>query len=648
MLTRLPQILFLVFITWMPVTAQSPDGVPPVEHVLHVSMDGLRPDVITSLGADRLPNFFRFRTEGAWTDNARTDQFNTSTLPGHTSQLTSRPVFGESGHGWWWNSNPGTVTLHGDGYIASAFDVAHDHGLSTALYAGKSKFIVFDNSYDANSGAPDQVDADNGRDKIDTYVYDGDMEALTAAFVADYRARQYEYAFFHFRNPDGQGHSTGWELDPSTAYAQKVAEVDRLLGTLFEVIETTPGLAGRTAIVLTADHGGELGGKGHGNLFNPDNYTIPFYVWGPSVAMGADLYALNPTARQDPGTRQPANEESVQPIRYGDVANLSLAMLGLPSVPGSRFNADQSLRITPTIGQMVLVFQQGLDGYTGTVDTYVRRHRRDDSYGNRSTLIVDDADPWWSGRDNQSLLRFENLIGSDDNQVPPNAQVQQATLNLRVINPGDGGSFHRMLRSWDENATWNSLNSGLSADNVEALREADARSQGVSEGSLSIDVTASVQAWARGAANEGWAILPGGGNGWDVYSAEGFMPPRLVVTYGYAAYAARSLPEAILDKGKAKDTKVSDKKPMGATLLGNYPNPFSEATTITFTLHESQHVRLEVHDTQGRPVGVLVDETRPAGTHSVLFQADGFVSGLYLVRFLANGSDVQSSRMVVQ
>jgi hypothetical protein len=51
-------------------------------------------------------------------------------------------------------------------------------------------------------------------------------------------------------------------------------------------------------------------------------------------------------------------------------------------------------------------------------------------------------------------------------------------------------------------------------------------------GRLSIDVTRSVQAWASNpSTNFGWAILPTGDNGVDFYSAEGAVPPRLVVAY---------------------------------------------------------------------------------------------------------------------
>ncbi|MEM9981521.1 MAG: DNRLRE domain-containing protein [Bacteroidota bacterium] len=544
---------------------------------------------------------------------------------------------GKNAHNFVLNTDPGPITLHTFGpYIASSFDVVHDNGLSTALYAGKSKFIVFENSYNASNGAEDITGEDNGRDKIDTYVYEGDMEKLTTLFVADYAEKQYDYAFFHFRNPDGQGHSTGWELSPNEDYAQKVAEVDVLLGQLFAVVENTPGLAGKTAIILTADHGGELGGKNHGNLFSPDNYTIPFYVWGPGVAVGADLYALNAALRIDPSTDQIYDEDAVQPIRYADVANLALAFLGLPVVPGSGFNVEQTLTVVPAAATN-LVIQQGLNDYNGTIDTYIRRDEKDKVYGSNSTLIVDDADPWWSGRDNQALLRFENIIGNAAQQVPPNATITKATLNVRVVNAGDGGKLHRMLRPWTENDTWNTLSGGLSANDVEAVAQADSEVSDVAEGMLSIDVTASVQAWANGAENYGWVILPEGDNGWDFYSKEGFMPPRLTISYEFDAYQTR----AAQQEQTATQTISNELLPAVASLEGNHPNPFSGATTIYYSIPSKQQVKLEVFNSQGQPVKVLFEGVKEAGRYEITFNAQQLPKGLYVLRFVAQGEDAE-------
>lgn len=51
---------------------------------------------------------------------------------------------------------------------------------------------------------------------------------------------------------------------------------------------------------------------------------------------------------------------------------------------------------------------------------------------------------------------------------------------------------------------------------------------------VSLDVTASLQAWANGETNNGWVIAQnalGSANNWYFYSAEGSTPPLLEVTF---------------------------------------------------------------------------------------------------------------------
>lgn len=316
-----------------------------VRYVIHVSVDGLRPDAVERVGTR---GFTRLRLEGAWTHNARTDADYRITLPNHTAQLTSRPVTGDDGHHWISNVDPPRgVTIHSNrgAYVPSVFDAVHDHGLSTAAYVSKSKFSIFDVSYDERHGAPDTTGADDGRDKIDTFVYDPDTDDLIDRFVRDLEDDPATYTFVHIRDPDAAGHLWRWSLRRGSRYLRAVEDADRLVGRILEAVEASPRLRGRTAVVVTADHGGS--GRHH-QTERPSHYTVPFYVWSPGVPR-ADLYDLNDGLRADPGNDNVGFDAEVQPIRNGDTANLALAFLGLPPIPGSTIGADVPLRVRPDV-----------------------------------------------------------------------------------------------------------------------------------------------------------------------------------------------------------------------------------------------------------------------------------------------------------
>jgi len=155
------------------------------DHVIIVSADGLRADAIENLDVNDIPNLKELAS-GSATLKARTDYNYTNTLPNHASMVTSRRVLGVDGHNWTDNGEP-CVTLHTNkgSYIAGVFDVAHDKGLYTAMYAGKTKFSLFDTSYDATNGAVDTTGDDNGQNKIDTYQYLTDGALQTRAVIDD-------------------------------------------------------------------------------------------------------------------------------------------------------------------------------------------------------------------------------------------------------------------------------------------------------------------------------------------------------------------------------------------------------------------------------------------------------------------------------
>ncbi len=78
----------------------------------------------------------------------------------------------------------------------------------------------------------------------------------------------------------------------------------------------------------------------------------------------------------------------------------------------------------------------------------------------------------------------------------------------------------------------------------------------------------------------------------------------------------------------------------------NYPNPFNPSTTIRFSVRKNGHTSLRVFDVLGREVATLVNETKPAGTYDVKFNANHLSSGVYFYR-LQVGSFIETKKMML-
>ncbi len=67
-------------------------------------------------------------------------------------------------------------------------------------------------------------------------------------------------------------------------------------------------------------------------------------------------------------------------------------------------------------------------------------------------------------------------------------------------------------------------------------------------------------------------------------------------------------------------------------LSGNYPNPFTDLTTIEYTLDKTGYVNLTVMDITGRTVMELVKGIKQAGYNDVILNASKLESGIYYYR----------------
>ena len=88
--------------------------------------------------------------------------------------------------------------------------------------------------------------------------------------------------------------------------------------------------------------------------------------------------------------------------------------------------------------------------------------------------------------------------------------------------------------------------------------------------------------------------------------------------------------------------------PQKLELHANYPNPFSDATAITYELPGSEHIRLSIYDLLGREVRLLEDGFRPVGRHTTEFEAANLPSGVYFYHLTTSGRVLIGKMLLVR
>lgn len=233
------------------------------EHVVIISVDGMRPDAIERFAPATIARLAR---EGAVSLTAQTI-LPSQTLPSHTSMLTgTEPAV----HGITWNSDQ-TIVRGQDLPVPTIFGIARESGLTTAAFFSKSKFHHLEIARDLDySQSPN-----GGWGKILAFRTAEDVERILGHSRPN-------LLFVHLGEPDYTGHFIGW-MTP--AYGTAVRAADRAIERILGAADRAFG-AGNYVLILTADHGGS--GRGH-VAEGAVNRTIPWIAWGRGVVAGRSL-----------------------------------------------------------------------------------------------------------------------------------------------------------------------------------------------------------------------------------------------------------------------------------------------------------------------------------------------------------------------
>lgn len=246
-------------------TARVPHG-RVSDHLIVISIDGLRPDAIERF---KVPTLARLMREGRHASNAQTITLSL-TLPSHTSMLTG---VDSDQHNVTWNSDE-TESL---GYVQvpTIFGLAKDAGFRTAAFFSKTKFQHLEvpntlNYSRSPTRGPLPWSSSRTLGLVERHLKTASPNLL----------------FVHFADVDYAGHSFGWM---GYTYGVALRDVDRSLSRLLTIADARFG-AGKYTVLVTADHGGH--GMTHGTTDAAD-MTIPWIVWGEGVKPGDSLAGIH-------------------------------------------------------------------------------------------------------------------------------------------------------------------------------------------------------------------------------------------------------------------------------------------------------------------------------------------------------------------
>lgn len=108
---------------------------------------------------------------------------------------------------------------------------------------------------------------------------------------------------------------------------------------------------------------------------------------------------------------------------------------------------------------------------------------------------------------------------------------------------------------------------------------------------------------------------------------------------------------AIINDNLPSDVAREISIPENYVLNQNYPNPFNPATTINYSLGESNNVRITIYNLQGEEVKTLVNSYQTRGSYSIIWDAtdnnnNPVSSGVYFYS-LKSGSILQNKKMIL-
>lgn len=235
-----------------------------VEHVILIGVDGLGAYAFQSVKA---PNLRKLMQEGSWTMQAR------SVLPSSSAPNWASMVMGAGpelhGYTTWGSKTPDLPAR-----------VLDEYGMFPTVYSLLRKAkpaseigVVYEWNGIGYLFPKQAVNKDQN--------CDGDV-ATTNVAVSYIKEKKPNLLFIHLHDVDSVGHNVG---HATPEYYQSVERTDTHIGTILKSIQEA-GIADKTVIIFTADHGGI--NKGHGSI-SMQEMQIPWIIAGAGIRANHEI-----------------------------------------------------------------------------------------------------------------------------------------------------------------------------------------------------------------------------------------------------------------------------------------------------------------------------------------------------------------------
>ena len=233
----------------LPVSA-TPPGYSTRPQVVIISIDGLRPDVLSDATT---PTILGIARRGASTLKAET-VVPSETTPSHASMLSG--YLPKTHKIVWdgWQPERGMIT------VPTLLSTARQAGFQTVMVVGKHKLLHIAPEGGKFLSMPSNDDA-----------------VINEAMV--WAGTGFDVLFVHLPEVDLTGHAKGWM---SADYMARVVATDRAIARLL------PAIPFNATIIITGDHGGTAFDHG---AERTENMRIPWIITGPTIAGGKTITA---------------------------------------------------------------------------------------------------------------------------------------------------------------------------------------------------------------------------------------------------------------------------------------------------------------------------------------------------------------------